>query len=145
MNRAQKIEQVMAEYANEKCDWSNTEYLLKCAERYGNVSEPSHLHCLAVALSRKLKALPDAEPVAYIQNYKGEFNNLFLAGSMEFADSMTRKSEHYTYLPLYTHPPKTAEREALLSSVNLWLDNLGQPNCGNTMLLTDIRAFLRGE
>jgi len=97
--------------------------------------------------------------------------------TVEFTYSKEFKAEYLKCLeigqdvrvPVYTHPPKTAEpfmkgkyrdkfiadikqaivpkteREALLNSVNLWLDNLGKPNCGNTMLLTDIRDYLRSE
>jgi len=57
------IEQTLAEYANENCDWNDTEYLIKCAERYGQVSEPSHLHCLAVALANKLQSLDQAKAI----------------------------------------------------------------------------------
>lgn len=50
-----KSTEEMEEYANENCDWDDTEYLLKCAERYGNVEPQSHLHCLAVVLANQLK------------------------------------------------------------------------------------------
>ena len=49
---AQTIEQIMRDYP---CNWDDTAYLLRCAERYGNVTEPTHLHLLAVALANTLK------------------------------------------------------------------------------------------
>lgn len=52
----QALYRAMSEYASENCDWNDTDYLLKCAERYGQVAEPSHLHCLVVALVNKLKS-----------------------------------------------------------------------------------------
>lgn len=47
------------EYAKEYCDWDDIDYLVMCGYRYGNVSDPSHLHCLAYVMALKLIELSD--------------------------------------------------------------------------------------
>lgn len=54
---SENIDEAISEYEREMCPWDDVEYLHKCADQYANVKEPSHLHCLVVVLSRKLKAL----------------------------------------------------------------------------------------
>lgn len=51
------IEQLMAEYEQEHCDWSNVDYLIQCGYRYANVNDDSHWRCLALAMARKLEEL----------------------------------------------------------------------------------------
>lgn len=50
---------------------------------------------------------------------------------------------HDTLLPFV--PKADAERVALLANVELWLEQLGKPDCGNTLLLERIRAYLGGD
>jgi hypothetical protein len=87
------------------------------------------------AMSEAL-ALPDAEPVGMKmtqeQLLRTDGRNQFLWwGDVPYGAK------------LYTHPPKTAEREALCERIDDSFD--GQAYRLSEKTITDIRAYLRGE